>query len=334
VPVAATAKPGLVPGHVRWAVGVGAVCIGVSLLLYRSGSRDLQGELGQRLTTVQTELHQQGQRGESQGAHVGQVDARLAQIEHQMEGMQAQQGDLRALYSSVAGDQEEALLADAELTLSLASQQLQLTGNVGSALAALYRLDERLSGYDQAKLEPLRRALARDIDALKRVPWVDYVGLSARLDSLAGAVDKLPLVVDAKGPEESMQTPDMRKDGILGEFGRAIGALINIRRIDQPDPVLLAPDQALYLREHVKLRLLNARLALLQRDDATFRLDLADADTELRKHFDVRSKSVIAALSTLHDVAAARPALQLPNLSDSVTAARDARRKVQKEDKQ
>jgi uroporphyrinogen III methyltransferase/synthase len=331
---AAAPKPVGTPGHVMWALGVGVVCIAVSLLLYRSGSRDLQGEMGQQLASMQSELHQQSQRGESEGAHVGQVDAHLAQIEHQMEEMQAQQADLRALYSSVAGDQEEALLADAELTLSLASQQLQLTGNVGSALAALYRLDERLAGYDQAKLAPLRRALARDIDALKRVPWVDYVGLSARLDSLAGSVDKLPLVVDAKGPEESSQAPDTRKDGILGEFGRAIGALISIRRIDQPDPVLLPPDQALYLREHVKLRLLNARLALLQRDDATFRLDLTDADTELRKHFDVRAKAVVAALSTLHDVAAARPALQLPNLSDSVTAARDARRTVQKEDKQ
>jgi uroporphyrinogen III methyltransferase/synthase len=321
------------PPHVRWALAVGVVTVAVALLLFRNGTRDLHGELGQRIDGLERELRDQAARADRDAAMIGQLQGSLGQSQQALEEMRAQQADLRALYSAVAGDQDEALLADAELTLSLASQQLQLTGNVGAALAALYRLDERLAGHEQARLEPLRRALARDIDALKRVPFVDYVGLSARMDALAGGVDKLPLAIDGKPADEEKQSPDSRRDGLLGEFGRALGAIVSIRRIDQPDPVLLAPQQALYLREHIKLRLLNARLALLQRDDATFRLDLSDAESELRRHFDTRAKPVVATLASLRDIAMAHPAVALPSLADSLNAARDARRSVQKEDK-
>jgi uroporphyrinogen III methyltransferase / synthase len=231
----------------------------------------------------------------------------------------------------VAGGHEETLLADAELTLSLASQQLQLTGNVGAALAALYRLDERLSGHDKPRLMPLRRAVARDIDVLKSMPWIDYVGLSARLDSLATQVDKLPLVVDGRARDAAAR-PETQRSGLLGEIGRALGALVEIRRIDQPNPVLLAPEQAFYLREHLKLRLLNARLALLQRDEVTFRQDLSVAQVVLREQFDTRSKPVKAMLAALAEAQTARPAQTLPSLVDSLNAARDARRKVSRED--
>ncbi|MBV8656379.1 MAG: uroporphyrinogen-III C-methyltransferase [Burkholderiales bacterium] len=320
--------------HVRWALGVGVVSLLVTLVLFFSGRRDLHGEIGSRLASVETRLQQHEAVEQQNDLRIGETSGKLAETDQHVEELRAQAADLRALYSAVAGDQEEAMLADAELTLSLASQQLQLTGNVGSTLAALYRLDERLAGHDQPRLQPLRRALARDIDALKRVPWVDYVGLSAKLDSLASGVDKLSLVVDGKAGAEAAQTPETRTDGLLGEFGRAIGALITIRRIDQPDPVLLAPEQSLYLREHVKLRLLNARLALLQRDDATFRLDLAAADTELRRHFDTKSDGVKKTLESLKELAALRPSGELPDLNSSLNAARDARRTVQKEVKQ
>ncbi|WP_374354159.1 uroporphyrinogen-III C-methyltransferase [Chitinimonas sp.] len=321
------------PPHVRWALAVGAVVVVATVFMLRSGARDLHGEMGQRLAALEAELRGQTARIDRDATVISQLQANLSQSQQRVEELRAQQADLRALYSAIAGDQDEALLADAELTLSLASQQLQLTANVGAALAALYRLDERLAGHEQARLEPLRRSLARDIDALKRVPFVDYVGLSARIDALAGSVDKLPLIVDRKAEEEEKETPDKRHDGLLGEFGRALGALVSIRRMDQPDPVLLAPQQALYLREHIKLRLLNARLALLQRDDATFRLDIADAEFELRKHFDTRAKPVMATLASLRDIGAAHPAVALPNLGDSLNAARDARRTVSKEDK-
>jgi uroporphyrinogen III methyltransferase/synthase len=318
-------------GFLRRTLVLVLLTVGISALVYQFQARALHGELQTRLAALEGQQSRLNNSGQREGEQLRQLEAALAASQQRVEALRAQQSELLALYGAVAGGHEETLLADAELTLSLASQQLQLTGNVGAALAALYRLDERLSGHDKPRLMPLRRAVARDIDVLKSMPWIDYVGLSARLDSLATQVDKLPLVVDGRARDAAAR-PETQRSGLLGEIGRALGALVEIRRIDQPNPVLLAPEQAFYLREHLKLRLLNARLALLQRDEVTFRQDLSVAQVVLREQFDTRSKPVKAMLAALAEAQTARPAQTLPSLVDSLNAARDARRKVSRED--
>ena len=57
--------------------------------------------------------------------------------------------------------------------LLVASQQLQLAGNVPSALTALQLADAKLQRLDRPQFVPLRRALSRDMDRLKAVPYVD-----------------------------------------------------------------------------------------------------------------------------------------------------------------
>src|SRR5690606_11299799 len=46
-----------------------------------------------------------------------------------------------------------------------------------------------------------------------------------------------------------------------------LASLFRVRRVDAPDAALIAPDQVYFLRENLRLRLLNARLALLSRND-------------------------------------------------------------------
>jgi hypothetical protein len=66
--------------------------------------------------------------------------------------------------------------------------------------------------------------------------------------------------------------------------------LIRVRSVDTPDALMLSPTQAYFLRENLKLRLLNARLALLSRNEAAFRADLIAAQEALVKYFDTRAK--------------------------------------------
>ncbi|PHV12734.1 uroporphyrinogen-III C-methyltransferase [Chitinimonas sp. BJB300] len=308
-------------GTIKWAL----LMVGISVLMYQFQAQAPHRELSARLNNLEAQQRSLSVDTQRDSAQLRQLDALQLATQAQQDEIRAQQTDLQALYGSVAGDHEEAVLADAELTLSLASQQLQLTGNVGAALAALYRLEERLVGNDKPRLQNLRRTVVRDIDHLKSIPWVDYVGLSARLDSLVTQVDKLPLLVDAKAAEDAIKSHEPA-GSLLGELGRALGALVEIRRVDRPNPVLLAPEQAFYLREHLKLRLLNARLALLQRDETTFRLDLSATQLSLREQFDTRSKPVKAVLAALAEIQMIRPAQVLPTLADSLNAARDARR--------
>jgi uroporphyrin-3 C-methyltransferase len=96
-----------------------------------------------------------------------------------------------------------------------------------------------------------------------------------------------------------------------------------VRNLDRPEPPLLSPSQAFFMRENLKLRLLNARLALLARDQNVFRADLNLATTWVQRYFDVRSRPATAALANLKQLGASGISIDLPNISESLTAVRN-----------
>jgi uroporphyrin-3 C-methyltransferase len=67
--------------------------------------------------------------------------------------------------------------------------------------------------------------------------------------------------------------------------------LIRVRTVDTPEALMLSPSEAYFVRENLKLRLLNARLALLSRNEGTFRDDLGSAQQTLAKYFDTKARS-------------------------------------------
>ena len=91
-------------------------------------------------------------------------------------------------------------MSEVEQILVLASQQLSLGGNVQAALAGVQVADGKLARLDRPQLAPLRRALARDMDRLKAVPYVDVAGISIKLDQLTATIDALPLAKDERLP--------------------------------------------------------------------------------------------------------------------------------------
>ena len=111
---------------------------------------------------------------------------------------------------------------------------------------------------------------------------------------------------------------------LLGEeIWRELRQLVRIERIERSDPALLAPAQSYFLRENLKLRLLSARLALMQRDGKIYREELRQSRLMLEKYFDLSAKSVQGAVATLERIAAADLALDLPQLTATVAAARN-----------
>jgi len=95
---------------------------------------------------------------------------------------------------------------------------------------------------------------------------------------------------------------------------------VRIQRFDRDEPVLLAPGQAFFLRENLKLRLLNARLALLSRDQGTFRNELKYAQAWIERYFDARDKAAQTALGALKQLSASEISIDLPTLNDSLAA--------------
>jgi uroporphyrin-3 C-methyltransferase len=291
----------------------------------RHGQRELRVDLAKRLAEV--ESAQQATRAIVKDAQdsVRDAQAKIALLENRLGESQAQQSALEALYRELSPSRDEWALTEVEQVLMLASQQLQLAGNVRGALAALQVADTKLQRLDRPQFVPLRRALARDMDRLKAVPYVDVAGLSLRLDEAIAQIDALPLAIDERLDAPPPPAPPQGESGwrrLLRSAWQQIRQLVRIENVDRPEVPLLLPQQQFFLRENLKLRLLSARFALLFHDQANFRADLTAADAWLTKYFDTRSKPVQALQTLFKQLKATDMAAELPGLAASLDAVR------------
>ena len=232
-----------------------------------------------------------------------------------------QRSQLEALIQSVARSRDDNLVADIEATLRAALQQAALTGSAEPLVAALKQIDDRLARADQPRLEPVRRAIARDLDRVKAASVADVASLSIKLDEAVRMVDELPLLSAAerataagraaprprrgRAParrrargERLRRWPSngaSRPGSVVSARGTALqravlrraAQAVRVTRIDQPEAMLIAPDQAFFLRENLKLRLLNARLSLLARQfDARAGRPAAGRSRAIERYFD------------------------------------------------
>ena len=98
---------------------------------------------------------------------------------------------------------------------------------------------------------------------------------------------------------------------------------MRIRDIGDADAALLNPSQSYFVRENLKLKLLNARIALLQRNETLFKSDIDGAIVWLNRYADVRSKAGATAFASLRSLSSSAVAIELPTLAESLNAVRN-----------
>jgi uroporphyrin-3 C-methyltransferase len=96
--------------------------------------------------------------------------------------------------------------------------------------------------------------------------------------------------------------------------------LVRVTRISQPEAMLMAPEQAWFLRQNLRLRLLNARLALLSRQFDTAQSDLRDALASLERYFDPSSRRVTSAGELLRQLSAQSRLVTVPRPDATLAA--------------
>jgi uroporphyrin-3 C-methyltransferase/uroporphyrinogen III methyltransferase/synthase len=285
-----------------------------------------------------------------------ELQVKVGVLESRQSESQSQQAALEQMYQDISKNRDEWALSEIEQVLSTASQQLQLAGNVTGALIALQNADRSLSRSDKPQFITIRRAIARDIDKLKALPQVDQAGIALRLDNVISQIDNLPLLADEKPAEPIAPTrvnPPLRSakgaasapaaaqptELSLGrrmvdtwrnwsqEMWDDMRQLIRVRTVDTPEALMLSPSEAYFVRENLKLRLLNARLALLSRNEGTFRDDIGSAQQQLGRYFDTKARSTQAAQMLLRQVQANNVTIEVPDLSESLNAVRNYKSK-------
>jgi uroporphyrin-3 C-methyltransferase len=322
---------------VRRSVGVVWVFLAAAALLLagwqwietRGRLANTQQELAARLA-AQDRVLEDARAAASQAHEAGEAaKARLAVIEARLAEFQSQYAALDAMYQEIAAGRDESVLTDVEQLIGVAAQQLQLAGNTSGAVLALTQADARLARIDRAQLASVRRLLARDIERLRSLPEVDVVAVSARIESVVETVDLLAAAYAMRPAAAAVADPPAEGDGIgnglrrlLRELWQDFAGLVRIQRFDRLEPVLMSPTQEFFLRENLKLRLLNARLALLSRDGATFRSEIRQAQAWIERHFDLRHRPAAQAVATLSQLAALDIVVRLPRLDESLAAVR------------
>jgi uroporphyrin-III C-methyltransferase len=339
-PVTAPAPaPAPAPRWAAWPLWFSLAVAVVSLIMC--------GLLWQKLSFTQQEFARRSQDSANQALaarHVAgqaealsqELQARLTVAELRLSEVSLQRSQLEELMLTLSRSRDDNLVQDLEAALRLALQQAQLTGSAQPLVSALQAADQRIGRAAQPRLNPVQRAIARDIERIQTAALADIPALVQRLDELARQVDEWPTLNDV-GPARTQQPPSLgsaptseptdaateaasaapaESDLSLGwsrvalawqgfwgrvwaDVTRSGRELVRVSRIDRPEAALLAPEQAFFLRENLKLKLLNARLGLLARHMVSSQADVAAVELALARYFDTTSPVVSGAQGVL-----------------------------------
>ncbi|HEX5355224.1 MAG TPA: uroporphyrinogen-III C-methyltransferase [Aquabacterium sp.] len=289
-----------------------------------------------------------------------EATARSTLLETRITEVALQRSQVEDLIKTLSLSRDENLVADIEAGLRVASQQATLTGSAEPLITAMQSADDRLARARQPRLDNIRRALAKDLDRVRATRVADTSSLTIRLDEAARLVDEVPLLnqpeatmpplpkaevtpkpvpaskpggknknaaqsaAPASAPEPAADTwgshvLDWTK-GAAQTFWNETRGLIRLTRINRPEGMLISPDQGFFLRENIKLRLLNARLALLSRQNTVALADLQNIQATVPRYFDLQSRKTQLLQSMLTDVAAQSQQITVPRPDDTLAA--------------
>ena len=200
------------------------------------------------------------------------------------------------------------LVDEAESMLNTASQQLMLSGNLQGAVSVLEHIDSRLSRFEQPELIPVKQAISNDLAALKNRPYVDISATALRIDRLETGISGLPLVLDGvlkpgAAPVEATNSGTWWENTWEKSLN-ALKGLVEVRHLDSNDAMLISPEQTYFIRENLRLRLLDARIALLQHNGEVYQSDLNNVEASVKQYFDSKSPATQSWLKELAELKA------------------------------
>ena len=255
--------------------------------------------------------------------------ARVALLEARLAEVALQRTQLEDLMQSLSRSRDENLLVDIESALRIAQQQALMTGSTEPLVAALQSAHKRVQRTAQPRLMPLARTLEKDLERINSLPPFDLPGLMLKLDEGVALVDGLVLANDATSQQSrlSQQTEPMANATPLSwwmagltRMGDEFKSLLRVSRIDAPEAALLSPEQAFFVRENLKLKLLNARLGLLARQKDGVRADLNASAILIRRYAEPQSRRTTQLLKLLEQTTEQVRTAEVPRIEASLTA--------------
>lgn len=358
MPVVAATGAAPVAGNPPWllpALGIVALLAGFAAWTAwdsREQARGLELELVRRQQGSSEQASEARAQSKQAQELARDAAAKVALLEAKLADVTLQRSQLEELVQSLSRSRDENVVADIDASVRVAMQQSALSGSAEPLMAALRTADERLGRINQPRLERLRRAVVRDLDRVRSAGVPDVGALLIKLDEAVRLADELPLTVQAAhqatqglarpAPAAPVASGAARKvasgavsgegavaawQAMLDDWGRPlqsawaeVRALLRVTRIDHPEAMLLAPEQGFFLRENLKLRLLNARLSLLSRQAEVTVSDLQQASNVVQAYFDGGARKTQLLLELLRQVQGQSRQLGVPRPDETLAA--------------
>jgi len=155
---------------------------------------------------------------------------------------------------------------------------------------------------------------------------------TAPAPTAAAAAAAAPVAADPAPAATEEASIWARAWGWVGQTGSGVGAwlwqqlrqssadLIRISRIDEPEAALLAPEQAYFLRENIRLKLLSARLGVLTRQFDAARADVQAVQALVQRYFNPAVPETQRALEQLAQLQADMQQPDLPRPDATLAA--------------
>lgn len=331
------------------------VVLAAALWYVQQAQQKFTEQFGQQLQSQLSSSQQSSQQISRLSQQFDSSQRQLKQASDKIALLEEQVGDLsQALQVMTDSGSELMLLNDVAHFIDLAQQQLLVGGNVSNAIIPLETAQARLVRSDRQGLAILLQAINGDLDRLRAIDKLDVPATLKQLETLLTWLTEAPLLapqdhqleifaqdadagamppikdedVDQEWWEESIDVAQNWAQRAWTGMRAELAELITVRRVDDATVLLMTPDQVNSLREHVRLRVSMAQLALMTRQNEIWQMELDTLMRLVEKRYDLSAAKTQRALGLIRELQRVDVQPNLPTLDNTLAAVENLRQKA------
>ena len=294
-------------------------------------------EIQQKLTVLEAKIAQYSSvvTGDTTNAQVAQLEKAVSETQEKLNRFEQtvlskeqefatlRQQLVQVSQLAIAQQPNDWLFSEADFLLNNALRKLVLDNDVDTGVSLLKLADETLAKVNNSEAMAIRSAINQDLKQLLSVESIDQNAVMQRLSQLANAVDELPVLNVNFGDEpNSDKLSDSLADWQSNAEKSAISFLNHFIRITPKQGAdrkeLLAPNQDIYLRENIRLRLQLAIMAVPRQQNDLYKQSLEAVATWVRSYFDTSTEVTQSFLKSLDELAELSVYVDVPSQLQSL----------------
>ena len=253
---------------------------------------------------------------------IAQVEELINAKSHELVGLQSQINKVSA--QANAQQPTDWLFSEADFLLNNALRKLVLDNDVDTAVSLLKLADETLAKVNNSQSAAIRSAINQDLKQLLSVAGVDQNAVMQKLSQLANTVDELPVLDVNFGDDQNVtKLSDSLSDWAENAEKSATSFLNHFIRISPKHGAdrkeLLAPNQDIYLRENIRLRLQLAIMAVPRQQNELYKQSLEAVASWIRSYFDTNAEVTQSFLKSVDELSEVSIYVDVPSQLQSLS---------------